>query len=34
MAHSIPFSFKQIIADAYNFRHETIERQMNENGEL
>ncbi|KAI8967381.1 rab-GTPase-TBC domain-containing protein [Mycotypha africana] len=27
-------NMEMIIADAYNFRHETIERQMNENGEL
>ncbi|KAI9483603.1 MAG: rab-GTPase-TBC domain-containing protein [Benjaminiella poitrasii] len=27
-------NIEMIIADAYNFRHETIERQMNEDGEL
>ncbi|KAL0144210.1 rab-GTPase-TBC domain-containing protein [Mucor lusitanicus] len=27
-------NMEMVIADAYNFRHETIERQMNENGEL
>ncbi|KAI7904977.1 rab-GTPase-TBC domain-containing protein [Cokeromyces recurvatus] len=27
-------NMEMIIADAYNFRHETIERQMNEDGEL
>ncbi|GAA5815803.1 hypothetical protein MFLAVUS_009318 [Mucor flavus] len=27
-------NMEMVIADAYNFRHETIERQMSENGEL
>ncbi|KAL9542828.1 hypothetical protein MBANPS3_008415 [Mucor bainieri] len=27
-------NMEMVIADAYNFRHETMERQMNENGEL
>lgn len=27
-------NMEMVIADAYNFKHETIERQMNENGEL
>ncbi|EIE89243.1 hypothetical protein RO3G_13954 [Rhizopus delemar RA 99-880] len=35
MLHRLPLlNMEMIIADAYNFKHETIERQMNENGEV